>query len=260
MLLKDKIVIITGAAKGLGRDATLLLGREGAHLVLAGRDTAALESVASEVRALDRKAIVVRTDLRNAAEVEAMARSASAFGNGRIDILINAAGVSARDPKPLWDQDEKDFAPFFETNVKGVFHTMKFVLPFMIAGNYGRVINVGGTFGHKGVAGNSLYAASKWALRGLSKSAAVEAGRYGITVNIVAPGGVEGPSFDGWIAEEAARRGLERDAVFRQFVEGTALKRLSRASDIAATILFLASDHARNITGQDILVDGGTVI
>jgi 3-oxoacyl-[acyl-carrier protein] reductase len=260
MRLQDKITIMTGAAKGLGRDVTLALAAEGAHLVLVGRDAAALEKVADEVKGLGRRVAVVRTDLRMPCEVEAMARAANEFGQGRIDLLVNAAGVSARDPVPIWDQPAEDFGRFFDTNVKGVFLTMKFVLPYMIARKTGRIVNVGGTFGHKGVEGNSLYAASKWALRGVSKSAAVEAGRHGVCINIVAPGGVEGPSFDGWLAEEAERRGIGNAEMHDRFVSGTALKRLSRASDIADAILFLASDAARNITGQDLLVDGGTVL
>jgi 3-oxoacyl-[acyl-carrier protein] reductase len=260
MRLRDKITVMTGAAKGLGRDVTLALAREGAHLVLVGRDESALEKVAEEVRSVGRRAAVVRTDLREPAEVEAMARAAHAFGDGQIDVLVNAAGVSARDPVPIWEQPPEDFGRFFDTNVKGVFLTMKFVLPYMIARRAGRIVNVGGTFGHKGVEGNSLYAASKWALRGVSKSAAVEAGRHGVCINIVAPGGVEGPSFDGWLAEEAERRGIPRDEMHDRFVSGTALKRLSRASDIADAIVFLASDAARNISGQDLLVDGGTIV
>jgi NAD(P)-dependent dehydrogenase (short-subunit alcohol dehydrogenase family) len=260
MRLKDKIVIVTGAAKGLGRDVTLTLAREGAHLVIAGRDTGALDAVAAEIEGLGRRATVVRCDLREVGDVAAMVDAAKGFGGGRIDVLVNAAGVSARDPTPIWDTPSEDFHRFFDTNVKGVFHTIKCVLPVMIAQRSGRIVSVGGTFGHKGVEGNALYAASKWALRGVTKSAAVEAGRHGVTVNIVAPGGVEGPSFDGWLAEEAARRGVEASAMLERFVGGTALKRLSSATDIAEAILFLASDAARNITGQDLLVDGGTIV
>jgi len=260
MRLADKLVVITGAAKGLGRDVSLTLAREGAHLVMAGRDTAALDRVAAEVSALGRRSLVVRTDLRVPSDVEAMISAAAVFGSGRIDVLVNAAGVSARDPTPVWDHPTDDFGRFFDTNVKGVFHTIKYVLPIMIAQKAGRIVSVGGTFGHKGVEGNALYAASKWALRGLTKSTAVEAGRHGVTVNIVAPGGVEGPSFDGWLAEEAARRGIEPAAMLERFVGGTALKRLSRAADIAEAIVFLASDAARNVTGQDLLVDGGTIV
>ncbi|MFZ4809324.1 MAG: SDR family NAD(P)-dependent oxidoreductase [Hyphomicrobiaceae bacterium] len=260
MKLADKIVVITGAAKGLGRDVTLKLASEGAHLVMAGRDTAALDLVAGEVAALGRRATVVKTDLRLPADVANMVETAKSFGGGRIDVLVNAAGVSARDPAPVWDQPTDDFGRFFDTNVRGVFHTMKFALPVMITQKSGRIINVGGTFGHKGVEGNSLYAASKWALRGLTKSAAVEAGKHGVTVNIVAPGGVEGPSFDGWLEEEARRRGVPARDMLDRFVGGAALKRLSSANDIAEAITFLASDAARNITGQDMLVDGGTIM
>ncbi|MBY0362582.1 MAG: SDR family oxidoreductase [Phreatobacter sp.] len=260
MRLRDKITIITGAAKGLGRDVTLALAEEGAHLVMVGRDVDALQGVAEEVAALGRRVEVVKADLREPGEVAAMVHKARDFGGGRIDVLVNAAGVSARDPVPLWDQPVEDFARFFDTNVKGVFLTMKYVLPTMIGQKSGRIVNVGGTFGHRGVEGNSLYAASKWALRGVTKSAAVEAGRHGVGINIVAPGGVEGPSFDGWLAEEAARRDIAPAAMFDRFVSGAAMRRLSRASDIANAIVFLASDASRNITGHDLLVDGGTIM
>ncbi len=109
---------------------------------MVGRDIDALQGVAEEVLGLGRRVVVVKADLREPGEVAAMVHKARDFGGGRIDVLVNAAGVSARDPVPLWDQPVEDFARFFDTNVKGVFMTMKYVLPTMIGQKSGRIVNV----------------------------------------------------------------------------------------------------------------------
>ena len=124
----------------------------------------------------------------------------------------------------------------------------------------GRIVAVGGTYGHKGVAGFGVYAASKWALRGLMRSAALDAGPYGVTVNIVAPGGVDGDRIRAQFARSAAANGETPEAVLQRFTSGSALGRLVDPGDIAAALLYLLSDGAANITGQDIIVDAGTIV
>lgn len=260
MRLKGKVVVITGATRGLGREIALALAEEGARLVLSGRNMSDLESVASEIRVDGLDPLIVRADLMKPGDVESLANAALQSAEGRVDVLVNAAGVAARNPRPIWEQTEEDFRAFFDTNVMGVFLTMKFIIPIMIKQRSGKIVNIGGTFGHKGVEGVSLYGSSKWALRGLTKSVALEAGPYGINVNCIAPGGIQGPSFESWLCDEAGRLDLPLEEMRARFLSPTALRKMSTNRNIADAVIFLASDESALITGQDLLVDGGTIV
>ena len=137
---------------------------------------------------------------------------------------------------------------------------MKHALPRMIAAGNGSVVNIGGTFGFKGVRDASLYGATKWTLRGLTKSAALEAGAAGVRVNMVSPGGVDGPRLTRQLGEQAEREGLTYEEVYARFCGTAALGRMSSDADVASAVVFLLSGAARNVTGQDLLVDGGTIL
>jgi 3-oxoacyl-[acyl-carrier protein] reductase len=255
--LKDKVVVITGPAKGMGRAVTLAFAEHGAKLVLAGRDTAAIEPVAAEARALGVPAIVVPCDLTDAAQTEALARHAlEAFR--RIDILVNVAGGSGPIGKTGWETSAEEFNDIVQLNMTGCFNTMHAVLPAMIEQRSGKVVNVGGTFGMRGRAGRMAYSASKWGLRGITKSFALEAGPYNINVNCVAPGMVDGPRFrDKVCANMAAKLGITLEEAMTRHAADYALKRVSTDADVANACLFLASDVSRQITGVDLPVDGG---
>jgi 3-oxoacyl-[acyl-carrier protein] reductase len=255
--LKDKVAVITGPAKGMGRAVTLAFAEHGARLVLAGRDTAAIEPVAAEARALGVPAIVVPCDLTQAAQTEALARHAvEAFG--RIDILVNVAGGSGPIGKTGWETSTEEFNEIVELNMTGCFNTMHAVLPGMIAQRSGKVVNVGGTFGMRGRAGRMAYSASKWGLRGITKSFALEVGPFNINVNCVAPGMVDGPRFREKVcANMAAKLGITLEEAMTRHAADYALKRVSTDADVANACLFLASDVSRQITGVDLPVDGG---
>ena len=255
--LKDKVAVITGPAKGMGRAVTLAFAEHGAKLVLAGRDTAAIEPVAAEARALGVAAIVVPCDLTEAAQTEALARRAlEAFG--RIDILVNVAGGSGPIGKTGWETSTEEFNEIVELNMTGCFNTMHAVLPGMIAQRSGKVVNVGGTFGMRGRAGRLAYSASKWGLRGITKSFALEAGPFNINVNCVAPGMVDGPRFREKVcANMATKLGITLEEAMTRHAADYALKRVSTDADVANACLFLASDVSKQITGVDLPVDGG---
>jgi NAD(P)-dependent dehydrogenase (short-subunit alcohol dehydrogenase family) len=255
--LQDKVTVITGPAKGLGRAVTLAFAGHGAKLVLAGRDTAAIEPVAAEARALGVPAIVVPCDLTDAAQTEALARHAlEAFG--RIDILVNVAGGSGPIGKTGWETSTDEFNEIVQLNMTGCFNTMHAVLPGMIAQRSGKVVNVGGTFGMRGRAGRMAYSASKWGLRGITKSFALEAGPFNINVNCVAPGMVDGPRFREKVCADMARKlGITLEEAMTRHAADYALKRVSTDTDVANACLFLASDVSRQITGVDLPVDGG---
>lgn len=255
--LKNKVAVITGPAKGMGRAVTLAFAEEGCRLVLAGRDTAAIEPVAEEARALGVPAIVVPCDLVDAEQTEALARQALAHF-GRIDILVNVAGGSGPIGKTGWETTTDEFNEIVELNMTGCFNTMHAVLPAMIEQGGGKIVNVGGTFGMRGRAGRVAYSASKWGLRGITKSFALEAGAHNINVNCVAPGMVDGPRFREKVcANMAAKLGITLEEAMKRHAEDYALKRVTLDEDVANACLFMASDVSRQITGVDLPVDGG---
>jgi 3-oxoacyl-[acyl-carrier protein] reductase len=255
--LRDKVALITGPAKGMGRAVTLAFAREGAKLVLAGRDIGAIEPVAEEARALGVDAVVVPCDLTVGAQTEALAAHAlEAFG--RIDVLVNVAGGSGPIGKTGWETTSEEFDEIVQLNMTGCFNTMRAVLPSMIERRSGKVVNVGGTFGMRGRAGRMAYSASKWGLRGITKSFALEAGPYGINVNCVAPGMVDGPRFREKVcANMADKLGITLEEAMTRHAADYALRRVSTDADVANACLFMASDVSRQITGVDLPVDGG---
>jgi len=259
MILEGRIAIVTGPAKGMGAAITLGLARAGADVVLAGRDLAAIEPVAREVEALGRRALTVSCDVTAPADVESVAATArDRFG--RIDILVNVAGGSGPLGKTFWETTPQEFEDILRLNVTGCFLPMRAVMPTMIAQRYGKIVNIGGTFGLRGRAGRSAYSASKWGLRGITKSAALEAGPFNVNINCVCPGMVEGPRFDRVCADLAQKQGIGIEEARRRHAGDYALGRVSSAEDVAETVVFLCSDQSRQITGQDIPVDGGWVI
>jgi 3-oxoacyl-[acyl-carrier protein] reductase len=213
--------------------------------------------VAAEARALGAQAIVVPCDLTDAAQTEALAAHAlEAFG--RIDVLVNVAGGSGPIGKTGWETTSEEFDEIVQLNMTGCFNTMRAVLPSMIERRSGKVVNVGGTFGMRGRAGRMAYSASKWGLRGITKSFALEAGPYGINVNCVAPGMVDGPRFREKVcANMADKLGITLEEAMTRHAADYALRRVSTDADVANACLFMASDVSRQITGVDLPVDGG---
>ncbi len=258
--LENRAILVTGPAKGMGGAITRAIGAAGGDLVLIGRDMAPIEAIAAEMRALGRDVLAIETDITEEADVLAAVASASAHFGDRLYGAVNIAGVSGPTGKTLWQHSVADFRELFDVNVLGSFIVMKAMLPELIARHAGSIVNIGGTFGFKGVRNASLYGATKWTLRGLSKSAALEAGGAGVRVNMVSPGGVEGPRLTRQLGEEAELMGISYEERLARFATTAALGRMSTAEDIAEAVLFLLSPAARNITGQDLLVDGGTIV
>jgi NAD(P)-dependent dehydrogenase (short-subunit alcohol dehydrogenase family) len=255
--LAGRVAVITGPAKGMGAAITRAFAAEGSRLALIGRDVAAIEILADEVRGKGAQAIVLLCDLTDAAQCEEAAHATKA-SFGRIDILVNVAGGSGPIGKTGIETTAQEFDDIVRLNMNGCFHTMRGVLPIMIAQRYGKIVNVGGTFGMRGRAGRMAYSASKWGLRGMTKSFALEVGAYNINVNCVAPGMVDGPRFrDKVCADMAKRLGISVAEAAERHAAEYALKRVTADTDVANACLFLASDAARQITGVDLPVDGG---
>jgi NAD(P)-dependent dehydrogenase (short-subunit alcohol dehydrogenase family) len=257
LMLKDRVAIITGPAKGMGATVTKAFAAEGCKLALIGRDVEAIEPVAAEVRSSGAHAIVVPCDLTEAEQCE-KAADAALKTFGRIDILVNIAGGSGPIGKTGMQTTPEEFDEITTLNMNGCFHTMHAVLPAMTAQRYGKIVNVGGTFGMRGRAGRMAYSASKWGLRGITKSFALEVGKDNINVNYVAPGMVDGPRFrDKVCADMAKKLGITLEEAMERHAADYALRRVTTDADVANACLFLASDVSRQLTGVDMPVDGG---
>jgi len=257
MKLANKKAIVTGAAKGMGTAITTTLAREGADVVLTARDTAALEEAAAEVRGMGRQAHVVACDVTDEAQVRAMVKRALEVFDGCIDILVNVAGVTGPIETPVQDIAVEEFDYVITANERGTFLPIKHVVPAMIARKSGKIVNISGTSGLRGYPMRTSYSASKWAVRGITRTVALELGPHNINVNAVCPGIVETPRMMKLCEGKAKKRGWTVDEVYEEYVQDMALKRVTTGQDVANTVLFLASDDARQITGQHIAVDGG---
>lgn len=249
--------MITGPAKGMGEAVSRAFADERCKLALVGRDTEAIESVAAELRARGTQAVVFACDMTDAAACDRAAQ-ATLREFGRIDILVNVAGGSGPMGKTGVETTPEEFSEIVTLNMNGCFHTMRAVLPTMIDQRYGKIVNIGGTFGMRGRAGRMAYSASKWGLRGITKSFALEVGPHGINVNCIAPGMVDGARFRSKVLPEMAQRlGITEEAASHRHADDYALKRITLDTDVANACLFLASDVSRQITGADLAVDGG---
>jgi NAD(P)-dependent dehydrogenase (short-subunit alcohol dehydrogenase family) len=255
--LKDRIAIVTGAAKGMGREICLTLAAAGADVALAAREREPLERVASDVEALGRRALAQTTDVTDEGAVRSLVAGVLETFGGRIDILVNAAGVTGPIETPVWEIDQNDWDAVLAVNLKGTFLPTKHVLPTMIRQRYGKIVNISGTSGLRGYKYRAAYSSSKWALRGFTRTVALEVGPHNINVNVVHPGIVSGARMDTLCREKGRRRGWPADRVYQEYVDEMALRRVTTAQDIANAVCFLASDDSRNMTGQSVTVDGG---
>ncbi len=255
--LEGKVVAITGPAKGMGAAISLGFAAEGADLALFGRDLDAIGPVACEARKLGRRVEVIGCDVTDAESVDrAVAQAEEAFGG--IEILVNVAGGTGPIGKTGLETTAAEFDQIVHLNMRGPFNMIHAVAPIMEKAGGGSIVNVGGTFGMRGRAMRMAYSSSKWGLRGLTKSFALELGPSNINVNCVAPGMVEGPRFrDKVVPQVAAQHGISLCEAAAKHAEDYALRRISTDEDIANAVLFLASGAARQITGVDLPVDGG---
>ena len=257
LTLEDKVAVVTGAGRGIGREIAVTLAREGADVALASRDRAALQETLALVEGLGRKGLVAVTDVSDAASVDDSARKVlERFG--RVDVLVNNSGVGGPSAA-LWETDPADWEATFAVNVTGTFLCCRAFLPSMIERRSGAVVIIGSMTGKRPLWGRSPYAASKLALVGLTRTLALETGPHGVRVNLVSPGAVEGERIEWMMRKQAEGRGISVEEVRAELARGSPLNRLVAAGDVAAAAAFLASDRARSITGEDLNVSAGLV-
>lgn len=255
---EQQVTFVTGASQGIGREIVLAFADRGDALVLAARNEANLAATAQDARASSSDVLVLPTDVTDADQV-AQAVDTAMERFGRIDVLVNNSGVGGPSG-PLWELSPEDWRSTFAVNVEGVFLVSRAVLPHMIDSGQGSVINVGSITGKRPLWGRTPYAASKAALVGLTRTLALEAGAYGVRVNLISPGFVTGPRLD-WVIEAQAEGRGTTPAEVRSELEGLSpLDRLTEPEDIARIALFLASDAASSITGADINANSGVVM
>jgi NAD(P)-dependent dehydrogenase (short-subunit alcohol dehydrogenase family) len=240
------VVLITGALTGIGRATALAFAREGARVVISGRKDEEGQKLAAELQKLGAEAEFLRSDVRHEQDVrDLIDKTVARFG--RLDVAVNNAGTEGT-PGPVTEQTAESYAATFDTNVLGTLLSMKHEMRVMQAQGSGSIVNLSSTMGHRGASGASLYTASKHAVEGLTKSAALEGAASGIRVNAIAPGPVETEMLNRFTGTAERKAGL---------IAGVPLKRVGTPAEIADAIVFVASRKASFITGQIISVNGG---
>ena len=244
--LTGKVALVTGASRGLGQYMGRALARAGADLIITSRTLESLTDFQKEVEALGRKAVPIALDVRDPESIKAMGeKAASAFG--RIDVLVNNAGCNVRKPaeEVTWD----DWNLILDTNLRGTFFVAQAVAnAAMIGQEYGRIINIGSVTSVAGYAGIGPYCASRGGVKQLTMSLADDWGKYGITVNCLAPG---------WFRTEQNKVLYESEEWVEYLCDRIPLKRPGQPQDLDGAVVFLASDASEYVTGQTLLVDGG---
>ncbi len=255
MRLENRVAIVTGGGRAIGKRIALRLADEGANLVIAAPEADEIAQTVAEAQELGRRAIAVVTDVSVEDQVQAMARAAlDEFG--QIDILVNNSGVVGPTATvPAISRAEWDAV--MDVNVTGPFMCSKAVLQSMIERRSGKIINISSVAGKMGYALRSPYATSKWALIGLTLTLAKENGEHNIQVNAVCPGPVEGDRMNGIFESRAAELGRTVEDVKQKYLDTMLLKRLVQPDDVAAMVVYLASDDANAITGQALDVSAG---
>jgi NAD(P)-dependent dehydrogenase (short-subunit alcohol dehydrogenase family) len=242
----NPVVLITGALTGIGRATAIAFAQEGARIIVSGRREEEGRKLETELRELGAEAEFIRADVRHEDDVRNLVdQTVQRFG--RLDVAVNNAGTEGK-TGPITEQSPESYAATFDTNVLGTLLSLKHELRVMSAQRSGSIVNLSSTFGRVGAPGASLYVASKHAVEGLTKSAALEGAPFGVRVNVVAPGPIE---------TEMLSRFAGSDERKASFAAGVPLKRLGHAEEIAEAIVFLASDKASFISGSSVPVNGG---
>ena len=243
--LSGQVAIVTGTSRGLGQYFARALAKAGADLILTSRKRETLISFAAEIESLGRRAVSLELDVQNQESIERMAAEAEA-AFGQIHILVNNAGCNIR--KPALEVTWQDWNQVLDTNLRGTFFVAQAVARRMIVKGYGRIVNIGSVTSVFGYAGLAPYGASRGGVRQLTMSLADDWGKYGVTVNCLAPG---------WFRTEQNKVLYEDRDWVEYLIDRIPVKRPGEPHDLDGAVVFLASEASRYITGQTLLVDGG---
>jgi len=244
--MSSPVVLITGALTGIGRAAAISFAKAGNRIAVSGRKEDAGQALASELRSLGGEAEFIRADVRNEEDVRRLVdRTVERFG--RLDAAVNNAGTEGQ-PGPVTELTAETYAATFDTNVLGTLLSMKHELRVMQVQGAGSIVNISSAYGHEGAAGASVYVASKHAVGGMTKSAALEAAPFGVRINAVAPDAIETGMLNRFTGTAEVKAALALEAP---------LARVGEPEEIAHAIVFAASDKASYMTGHILAVDGG---
>ncbi len=243
---QNKVVLVTGGTSGIGRATANAFAKAGAKVVVSGRREAEGAAVVAEIKAAGGEARYVRADVAIEADVKNLVEQTVA-AYSRLDVAFNNAGIEWAGA--LTEAKEAEYRQVFDINVWGVAASMKYEIPAMLKTGGGAIVNTSSIAGHVGMAGASIYIASKHAVEGLTKTAALEYAKQGIRVNAVAPAAIETDMIDRFVGKE----GDQRNYLAALHPVG----RMGKADEIASAVLFLCSDAASFITGDSLKVDGG---
>lgn len=242
----NQVVLITGALTGIGRATAIAFAEEGASIVVSGRREEEGQALAQVLRQRGAEAEFVRADVREEAEIQALVdRTVGRFG--RIDVAVNNAGTEGT-PGPVVEQSADSYARIFDTNVLGTLLSLKHEMRVMLEQGHGSIVNISSTLGHKAFPNVSVYTASKHAVEGLTKAAALEGAKAGVRVNSVAPGPIDTGMLQRFAGSEEGKAAMAGHVP---------MGRIGEPDEVAQAILFLASDRASFVTGQSIVTDGG---
>lgn len=259
MLFQDRVAIVTGGSRGIGKAIARTFLENGAAVAICSRTERELRTTAQELRGIKDVAdrvIAVRADVAQRSDVQQVIQEVVKAW-GRVDILVNNAGIAGMNP--IDKEDNRRWFATIETNLTGMFLVSKEALRYMKDGTGGRIINISSVLGKFGVAGYTAYCAAKHGVIGFTRALALEVAHRGITVNAICPG---------WVDTEMARAGIEEGAAFlgispeelkKQAISHIPIKRFLQPSEVAGLVLFLASDAASGITGQAINICGGEI-
>jgi len=248
MNLKNKVVVITGAGSGIGEACAIMFAQHGCIVVLADIDLQKAEEVADKIQHMGGKSSPMKMDVTNYQEVESnLQKVVDSFG--QVDIMVNNAGIMNQMRAPTAEHTFDDWDKVIAINQTGVFYCLKACLKHMIQQGYGSIVNMASLAGLKASGNNLAYSASKFAVVGMTKSAAMEYAPYHIRINAVCPSYTQTPMLDAVVEKQP---GIDKKLL--RFVP---MGRFAEADEIAEAVLWLASDQSKFITGQTITVDGG---
>ena len=252
--LRGKKAIVTGGANGIGKGICFELVRQGASVVVADIDTQTGKRVAEEIQGTGGTAKFVRCDVASMTDVRKLTETVlDSFGT--IDILVNNAGVSL--VKPFREVSEADWDRVVDVNMKGMFLCCSSIVSHMIERRNGKIVNISSVVGKFASALQVPYCASKWGVLGFTQALAYELAKHNINVNAVCPGVVRTPMWEALLDELSAKRGVDKEVIFREYVDPIPLKRPQTPEDIGNLVVFLCSKQAENITAQAISITGG---